>query len=578
MRVRQLSLPALSALLLLICGRPVMAGDARGKLLVHADPREAYVYADGEPVVEAKAHYVTLTAGEHKIDLYNYGYKPESRTVTIVANRTTRLDVNMQPDGGKVTGPWGCITLERAAKAAVMLNGKEPDLFLVGHGDEFNHEWWWKQELIVPPGKQTLTVQYMTHEPWTFTVDVQANKRYVVAAYQGLQKTVDWPRGQQLKELPEFHAGFANAQVVVEKVTGNLATNTGQVNCGESAQLTWSSTGAARAELNGAPVSASGNEAVQPKQTTDYKFKAMGPGGVYTSDATVNVNPAITASLNVTPAEVRLADAGGGQEGTATLTWSAAGAESVTVDPLGSVGSSGSREVQIKPVRDSQGGVDQTVTYTLHATNACGGSETRTATLHLTGNGVLQGAANETTLASKLTINSIYFPTDWPTVNDPQNGLVPSQQSRVQENAVDFKQYLGLKPDAKLVLEAYCDVRGSVEYNQALAERRAELVKQYLIGQGIPAGQIETKAYGKTRQLTDKQVEELTAENPDVTPQERQRMLHNIVVFQWANNRRVDIRLSTTGEISQRYYPINSSDVTVLLGVKEPTSHSASLK
>lgn len=575
MRVRQLRFSVLSAALLLICVRPGMAGNDRGKLLVHADPREAYVYADGEPVVEAKAHYITLTAGVHKIDLYNYGYKPESRTVTIVAHKTTVLDVKMQAEGGEVTGPWGCITLERAAKAAVLLNGKEPDLFFVGHGDEFNHEWWWKQELIVPPGKQTLTVQYMTHAPWTFTVDVQANKRYVVAAYSGLQKTVDWPRGERLKELPEFHAGFASAQVVVEKVTGSLATNTGEVNCGGSAQLTWSSKGAARTELNGTPVSASGNQTVDPKQTTDYKFTAVGPGGVYTSDATVNVNPAINASLSVSPEQVRLPS--GGEPGTATLTWSAPGAESVSVDPLGPVGPSGSREIQVKPMANSGGEGAQTVSYTLHATNACGGSETRTATLQLM-NGILQGAANESTLASKININSIYFPTDWPTAKDPEKGLVPSQQNRVQENATDFKQYLGLKPDAKLILEAYCDVRGSVKYNQALAERRADLVKQYLVTQGIPAGQIETKAFGKTKQLTDKQVEELTAENPDVTPQERRRVLHNIVIFQWANNRRVDIRLSTTGEISQRFYPFNSSDVTVLLGVKEPSSHTASLK
>ena len=32
----------------------------------------------------------------------------------------------------------------------------------------------------------------------------------------------------------------------------------------------------------------------------------------------------------------------------------------------------------------------------------------------------------------------------------------------------------GIQPEAKLILEAYCDVRGSVEYNQDLAERRAE--------------------------------------------------------------------------------------------------------
>ena len=55
----------------------------RGRLVVRVNPRETYIYADGKPVVEARGHFVTLPAGEHRIDLYNYGYKPESRNVTI---------------------------------------------------------------------------------------------------------------------------------------------------------------------------------------------------------------------------------------------------------------------------------------------------------------------------------------------------------------------------------------------------------------------------------------------------------------------------------------------------------------
>ena len=64
----------------------------------------------------------------------------------------------MQAIPGTVSGPWGCITLEGAPRAAVLLNGKDPAVFFVGHGDEFNNEWGWQQELIVPPGKYELTV------------------------------------------------------------------------------------------------------------------------------------------------------------------------------------------------------------------------------------------------------------------------------------------------------------------------------------------------------------------------------------------------------------------------------------
>src|SRR5208283_4354303 len=112
-----------------------------------------------------------------------------------------------------------------------------------------------------------------------------------------------------------------------------------------------------------------------------------GAGGVYSSDATVNVNSAIPASLSVSPAEVRYHKVGDqvDQKGSATVTWSASNADSVSVDPFGSAGATGTRDIPVTPSKNSVGPIDETVTYTLHASNACGGSETRTATLHITG-------------------------------------------------------------------------------------------------------------------------------------------------------------------------------------------------
>ncbi len=573
MRIRQLSFLLSTAVLLLVCVQPVMA--QRGKLVVHVNPPEAYIFADGNPVVDARGHYVTLPAGEHKINLYNYGYKPESQNVTITAHKTTVLNVTMQAVPETVSGPWGCITLEGADRDAVLLNGKDPAAFFVGHGDEFNNEWVWKQELIVPPGKYELTVMHNDPQVWTTTVDVPANQRVVVDAYKGVRKTVAWPRGQQLQSLPRFKAGIASAQVAIQKVTGQFSASTTQINCGDSARLTWSSTGAATTNLNDTAVSASGDQTVQPKQSIDYKFTAAGPGGVYTSDAMVNVNTAIPASLSVSPTEVRYHKIGEkvDQAGTATVTWSAANADSVSVDPLGSVGTNGSRDIQVTPTKTSIGPIDETVTYTLRASNACGGSESRTATLHITGsNDVLQAAVNEATLETKLTFNSIYYPTNLPTAKDPQAGLVPSQERRLAEIVANFKDYLTVRPEAHLILGAHADLRGSVEFNKALSQRRADLVKTYLVEHGIPAEKIQTEAFGKEKNLTNKEVEDLTNQNPNVTPADRKRVDSNIVAFRMANNRRVDIRLSTTGQTSQRFFPYNSDDLNVLLGEQKPAA------
>jgi outer membrane protein OmpA-like peptidoglycan-associated protein len=574
MRIRLVGTFVSWVALAIICMQSAFAGN-QGSLIVRVSPPQTYIYADGQPVLESKGHYVTLTEGEHKIDLFNYGYKPETRSVTITAHHTTKIDVAMHAIPGEVSGPWGCITIEGPRGAAVLLNGTDPSAFFVGHVDEFNNEFVWKQELIVPPGKHQLTIAYANRDTWTTAFEVPANKRVVVDAYKGVRKTVAWSRGEQLKELPRFHAGIASDAVVVSKVTAQFGASAGQVNCGDSTTLKWSSVGAEKAELNGVPVSPTGDQSVAPKETTTYKFTAMGPGGVYTYGTTVNVNKAISASLDVTPPEVRTGE-GANHQGTATVTWSAGNADSVTVDPLGSVGANGSREVQVTPATTSAASAEKTVTYTLHASNACGGSETRTATLHITGpTEVVNGAANETTLQTKLGLNSVYFPTDWPTKEEPQGGLVSSQEERAKENAADFKKYLAYQPEAKVILEAYADVRGSVPHNQALSERRAERIKDLLVEQGIPADRIEIRAFGKSRNLTERQVKELAAQNPSATPAERKQVLHEIVIFEWANNRRVDIRLKPTNQVSHRYFPFDAHDLKVLLGPEKPGAKQA---
>jgi len=582
MRTRKLSI-FLSALAVLLLISVQSTKAQTGRLVIHVVPGQAYVFADGNPVVDVDHHYLFLSAGEHKIDLYNYGYKPESRTVTIEAHKTTVISVTMQEIPGTVTGPWGCITVEGADRDAVLLNGKDP-AFFVGHGDEFNNEWVWKQELIVPPGKYELTVIHGDPHVWTTEVDVIANQRVVVDAYKGVRKTVAWSRGQQLQTLPRFKAGMASAEVAIQKVTGQFASSSPQINCGDSAHLTWSSDGAVKTDLNGSPVSASGDQTVQPKQTTDYKFTAAGPGGVYTSDVNVNVNSAIPASLSVSPTEVRYHKIGDkvDQAGTATVNWSAPNADTVSVDPLGSVGANGSHSIEVAPTKTAIGPVDETTTYTLHAGNACGGSETRTATLHITGSiDVAQATVTEATLETKLTFNSIYFPTNLPTTAEPQGGLVPGQERRLQEIVSNFKQYLALRPEAHLILQAHADHRGSIAFNRALSQRRADRVKSYLVENGIPAEKIETEALGKEHNLTTKEVEDLNATNPNLTPEDRKRVEHNFAAFRMANNRRVDLSLSTTGQASQRYFPYNSDDLNVLLGepkAKKPVAKKPAAK
>jgi len=58
------------------------------------------------------------------------------------------------------------------------------------------------------------------------------------------------------------------------------------------------------------------------------------------------------------------------------------------------------------------------------------------------------------------------------------------------------------------------------------------------------------------------------ADNPDLTPEERQQLTKNFSVLVLANNRRVDVTLSTTGQQSIRRYPFNAKDFLALVSTK----------
>jgi outer membrane protein OmpA-like peptidoglycan-associated protein len=171
-------------------------------------------------------------------------------------------------------------------------------------------------------------------------------------------------------------------------------------------------------------------------------------------------------------------------------------------------------------------------------------------------------------LEAKLALHSIYFQTARPTAEHPEGGLVDSQAEILKTLAADFINYLKYKPDAHLILGGHADPRGSSEYNKGLTERRVERTKNFLMEHGVPADHFETRSFGKEDQLTTEQTKELIAQNPDLSDADRQQMLNNLRVMVLANNRRVDVTLSTTGQQSTRLYPFNAKDFLALISTK----------
>lgn len=551
---------------LALCATAVFAQD--GTLKIKVTPKQAYVFVDGKAIREG-SQKIKLSAGKHTVAVVNYGYKIQTQDVDITADKTTDLNVTLESYGGSVNGPYGDVLFKGHPRAAVLSNGNSPAYF-VGHVDEFDWDWVWHQDLLLPAGTHHITVTQQGKDVWTGDVNVQPGKKVIVDLNKNTQKTVDWSRGNKLKgPLPRFKAGLASTTVAVAPVTGSFSASPTDVNCGQSSTLTWQSGETAGANIsNIGEVQPSGNQSVTPHQTTTYDFTASGPGGVFKGSSTVNVNTKVEGSISLNPTEVHYRKIGEKviTQDSSTLTWQTSNADNVNIDPIGKVDPSGNQTVKAEPKDTSevpQGQparqIDETKNYTLTATNVCGGSLTQTAGLHIVGSVEPIPTVN---------LQSVFFPTAYPVKQHPDVGLVKSQQLSLSDLAAGFKKYLEYDPDAKLSIEAHADIRGSRPYNQDLTERRVERAKQYLVEQGIPADKIETAAYGKDRPMPRDEVKQLESSNPQPPPKTR---LRRTTADWYAYNRRADIVLLPSGKKSSQYFPHAADDSGLIWQVPTPT-------
>jgi peptidoglycan-associated lipoprotein len=59
-------------------------------------------------------------------------------------------------------------------------------------------------------------------------------------------------------------------------------------------------------------------------------------------------------------------------------------------------------------------------------------------------------------------------------------------------------------PSSKVTIEGFADPKGSARYNAKLSQRRADAVRDYLVGHGLQTTQLATVGYGETRLVTPK--------------------------------------------------------------------------
>jgi peptidoglycan-associated lipoprotein len=99
-------------------------------------------------------------------------------------------------------------------------------------------------------------------------------------------------------------------------------------------------------------------------------------------------------------------------------------------------------------------------------------------------------------------LSTVYFDYDKSTISSTAKTALHGNADWLKKNA-----------NTKIQIEGHCDARGSIEYNLALGERRANSVKSYLVSLGIPAARINTISYGKEKPIINAETEEAYSKN-----------------------------------------------------------------
>lgn len=94
-----------------------------------------------------------------------------------------------------------------------------------------------------------------------------------------------------------------------------------------------------------------------------------------------------------------------------------------------------------------------------------------------------------------------------PVVQKPMAGSVffASNKSDITPQAAvalrNQAEWLKQNPEMKMQISGNADQRAGEEYNQALGQKRADAVKDYLVQLGVGADRLETTSYGKDRPI-----------------------------------------------------------------------------
>ena len=88
----------------------------------------------------------------------------------------------------------------------------------------------------------------------------------------------------------------------------------------------------------------------------------------------------------------------------------------------------------------------------------------------------------------KMIAEDIYFEYDSASLSESARKILKQKAS-----------YLDHNKNVNVIIEGHCDERGTIEYNIALGERRAQAAKSYLVDLGVSAARLKTISYGEEK-------------------------------------------------------------------------------
>ena len=99
-------------------------------------------------------------------------------------------------------------------------------------------------------------------------------------------------------------------------------------------------------------------------------------------------------------------------------------------------------------------------------------------------------------------LRTVFFDYDKATISGEAKKTIAGNVDWMKKNA-----------NTKVQIEGHCDSRGSIEYNVALGERRANAVKDYMMSLGVAGNRLATISYGEEKPLVSSENESAWKKN-----------------------------------------------------------------